>query len=267
MKRWGKKKKEKSISHVAESVLCLRIQRLEIKSSLLWPVAEHMLISTEAKVMLFLCKRPPMGKLFTYLRFSCLKEGTIPTSFTSKLWNFSVRKVILLNKKKKALYKGKVLLFMELREIRKYSNKWFLHFKRLFFFKKARLPLKTESLRVAISILFQNVLLYKDTTASNGTHRNLCDESAWKYCSCSESSSSVCWLFTWQENSNHRYSTLSRNVLPSFKTQPGSLDSLGLQKERKKNTLKNEFYHYHSLGTGLLFGVMQEEKTISVSGS
>lgn len=36
-----------------------------------------------------------------------------------------------------------------------------------------------------------------------------------------------------QENSNHHYSTLSRNVLPSFKTQPGSLDSLGLQKERK----------------------------------
>jgi len=83
MKRGGKKEKF-HVSHVAEQVLCLRIRRLEIISSLLCPAAEHMLIS-EAKDVLFVCKRPPMGKQSSFSQFSCLKKGMMPTSFISML--------------------------------------------------------------------------------------------------------------------------------------------------------------------------------------
>lgn len=143
------------------------------------------------------------------------------------LWSLSVRKVRLWNKRhsKKAKH---YYLWSSM----KYKN---IHTDDLcilrgFFYNLGYL----WSLRVTISILFQNVLLCKDILAGKGTQRNLWDESAWNTAPAAQAPNLAGSFLHGKKIPTITTVTLSRNVLPSFKTQPGSLDSLGLRKERRK---------------------------------
>lgn len=207
--------------------------------------------------MLFLSERPPIGKALPFSQL-CLKKGTIPTSFTGMLWSLSVRKVRLWNKRhsKKAKH---YYLWSSM----KYKN---IHTDDLcilrgFFYNLGYL----WSLRVTISILFQNVLLCKDILAGKGTQRNLWDESAWNTAPAAQAP-------------NLAGSFLHGKKIPTITTVPCPETCFHLSKpnrevwtawgcgKKEEKLLQYELNYYQWLSTDLLPGVIQAENTISVSG-